>query len=642
MSPGFVPILFAVTNGSRAMWVALWIGLALLSISLLALVRTRWGQSHPLRKCVILSLLAHALLAGYATTVHIVAFPTTSTATVTVHVSLLDVQPGEPGTGPARVAAEEEPAASILEELETANDPFATPSEAVIEKPEIELNPSNSDRLATQAVTHASHEAPSRNPLETDPDSQPQAETSAASETEADADSQSENVSALHQTEEVVSPPDEIAKDVAPFEEDDAPTVAIEPRPRKVSSRKSTRAASTDDQPLDPTQRDLLPEMDTEQVDQDDSQVDQDESQELPARYRLRQAADRLTVVERQGGSPETEQAVQAALTWLSLHQSTDGRWDASQFGAGRGNSPDGHDRRGAGTLADTGITGLALLAFLGAGHTHLQGEFRDNVRDGLEYLLRSQASDGNLGGAAETCAFMYCHGIAAFALSEAYGMTNERRLLEPLRRAIRYTMDSQASSGGWRYHARDSGDTSQLGWQLMALKSAELAGIEVPQEVHDGMARFLRGVSSGRRGGLGSYRPGERVTRPMTAEALVCRQFLGLPGQTAAAEEAGDYLMGELPGEGQDNLYYWYYGTLGMYQLQGELWTAWNEALTETLLASQVTSGDLAGSWQPDRVWGVHGGRVYSTALSCLCLEVYYRYLPLWQQQARRNSDAK
>jgi hypothetical protein len=223
----------------------------------------------------------------------------------------------------------------------------------------------------------------------------------------------------------------------------------------------------------------------------------------------------------------------------------------------------------------------------------------------------------------------MYCHGMATFALAEAYGMTGDRTLEEPLRRAVAYTLAAQhPTKGGWRYQPGDNdGDTSQFGWQLLALKSAELAGLELPSNARRGMITFLKSVASGKHGGLASYRPGEPVSRTMTAEALFCRQLLGMTRENPANSEAGNYLAQELPGDGPVNLYYWYYATLAMYQLQGEHWEKWNEALLAELLRLQRDSGTLAGSWDPDPIWGSYGGRVYSTALGALCLEVYYRF---------------
>jgi len=302
-----------------------------------------------------------------------------------------------------------------------------------------------------------------------------------------------------------------------------------------------------------------------------------------------------------------------------------------------------GRDRLSAGSRADTAVTGLTLLAFLASGHTHLDGHYREEVRRGLEYLLRTQAADGNLAGDAAVYEFMYCHGMATCALSEAYGMTRDTRLREPVRRALAYAINAQDPvGGGWRYRPGDAGDTSQLGWQLMALKSGELAGFPIPDKTRQGIVRYLQSVASGEHGGRASYRPGEQTTRTMTAEALVCRQFLGLPPEHPAESEAGAYLLGELPGEGLFNLYYWYYATLGMYQLQGDAWQRCIDALRTAVARRQVKVGALAGSWDTDYLWGGYGGRLYTTALATLTIEVYYRFLPLYAEVAQREDAVK
>ncbi len=163
-----------------------------------------------------------------------------------------------------------------------------------------------------------------------------------------------------------------------------------------------------------------------------------------------------------------------------------------------------------------------------------------------------------------------------------------------------------------------------------MALKSAEFSGLPIPESTRQGIIRYLNSVSSGTSGGLASYRPEERPTHSMTAEALVCREFLDLP-LTGGSDEARDFLLGQLPGQGTPNLYYWYYGTLAMFRLQGPRWVKWNEAISTTLTTSQITAGSASGSWDPDPLWGGYGGRVFSTSLGALCLEVYYRYLPIY-----------
>jgi hypothetical protein len=251
---------------------------------------------------------------------------------------------------------------------------------------------------------------------------------------------------------------------------------------------------------------------------------------------------------------------------------------------------------------------------------------------------LRSQDSEGSLAGTSDRFAAMYCHAMATFALSEAYGMTGDRRLEPAVRRAIGYTISAQdPAGGGWRYRPQDPGDTSQLGWQFMALKSAELAGIPIPEQTRQGIIRYLQTVASGRFGGLAAYQPGKGPSRTMTAEALACWQFLGLAREHPACNEAGEYLLGALPTHDTRNFYYWYYATLATHQLQGEHWRRWNETLRPYLLASQQKTGAETGSWDPDPLWGGYGGRVYSTALGALCLEVYYRYLPLYAHSPSR-----
>jgi hypothetical protein len=121
-----------------------------------------------------------------------------------------------------------------------------------------------------------------------------------------------------------------------------------------------------------------------------------------------------------------------------------------------------------------------------------------------------------------------------------------------------------------------------------------------------------------------------------MTAEALFCKQMLGIKRDNPASTEAVGYLLARRPRLSDQNLYYWYYGTLSMYQYGGQPWKEWNESLLDVLVSEQRTSGHAAGSWDPKGPWGPHGGRVYSTALATLCLEVYYRFLPLYKSGGR------
>ena len=186
--------------------------------------------------------------------------------------------------------------------------------------------------------------------------------------------------------------------------------------------------------------------------------------------------------------------------------------------------------------------------------------------------------------------------------------------------------------TGGWRYVPRDPGDLSQLGWQAMVLESGRRAGIAIPDATRQGIFRFLESVRGGRHGGLASYRSGERPTATMTAEALATRLLLDEPLQQAAVREAEAQLQAQPPGVGQPNFYYWYYASLALHQLQDDAWQEWNRQLKATLLATQQADG----SWATDSVWGGYGGRVYTTAMAALCLEVYYRHATPPPRRAR------
>lgn len=376
----------------------------------------------------------------------------------------------------------------------------------------------------------------------------------------------------------------------------------------------------------------------------------------IPPTYRLRNLAQRAENARRYGGTSESERAVESSLEWLAVHQNPAGFWDADGFSsmcpdgqkcAGRsglvGIDEEGVDRKFAGLQADPGVTALAILAYLGAGYTHEEGQYADQVDRALSWLIRQQESNGFLGGRATRYARMYCHAIATYAMAEALGMQTDRSTLErlrrPVERAVGYIVSTQnPADGGWRYLPGQKSDMSMFGWQLMALKSADIAGIPMPARTRVLMIQFLKDRSLGKQNGLASYRlldpkyPPLAPSPSMTAEALFCKQMLGLKRDNPQSMEAVKHLRERLPTRKAEDLYYWYYGTLAMYQYGGEDWTEWNAALRDTLVADQRTTGHAAGSWDPHAPWGAYGGRVFSTALSTLCLEVYYRFLPLYQ----------
>lgn len=374
----------------------------------------------------------------------------------------------------------------------------------------------------------------------------------------------------------------------------------------------------------------------------DDTLLARRDVNSVPSAYLLRSDQLREKAILKYGGSEASENAVDLSLQWLAAVQRPEGYWSAKQFGAGQvGIDKEGIDRKYAGRESDTGVTALAVLAFLGKMNTVDQGLYSPNVKQALRWLVSQQKTmewpngdktSGYLGGDATPFAGVYCHGMATFAIAEAYavsrGSAETEFLRGPLERAVSFILATQIDDGGWRYvKGQPDGDMSIFGWQVMALKSAEAAGLPIPSETRIRMEKFLNSRRVGRYGGLAGYRANEPPTPAMTAEALFCRQMLGVEDRNAD-DEAVRYLLANRPSRGSLNYYYWYYGTLAMYRRGGQDWEAWNTAARDLIISEQRSSGPEAGSWEPRGVWGPYGGRIYSTAIATLSLEVYYRYL--------------
>jgi len=360
--------------------------------------------------------------------------------------------------------------------------------------------------------------------------------------------------------------------------------------------------------------------------------------------YQARNSGQRMASALKHGGTEESERAVENSLKWFASIQEPDGHWSAARHGGGAVKvDPQGQDRVGGGKFADSGVSGLVVLSFLGAGYTHEKGPYTSEVRRGLNWLITQQSKNGYLGGKATRYDQNYCHAIATFALAEAYAMqsnaTDFPELRNAVRRGVKLISAFQNDDGGWRYgrggESAES-DMSMFGWQLMALKSAVNAGIPVPEETRRGMVKFLEARGRGKQGGLAGYRPQDPPTPAMTAEALFCRQMFAVRTKDAASQEAEEYLRKHLPRITAYDEYYWYYGTLAMHHLDDDVWQEWNKSLRDLLISQQRTEGPLAGSWDPKGKWAGIGGRLYSTALSTMCLEVYYRYTSI----AKTDSD--
>lgn len=389
------------------------------------------------------------------------------------------------------------------------------------------------------------------------------------------------------------------------------------------------------------------------------------------AQVNLRQlrndGAGRREALTRHGGSQKTEDAVALGLQWLAAQQDDDGAWHV-----------DDADR--ADRYFRTGYTAMALLCFLGAGHTHVSGGYRETVQAAVDYLLDEQQPSGKFDNARQGGGDLYNQTVALLALAEIYALTKDQIFREPIEDGLRYLGRAQQRSGGWDYtiHKSDRSDTSITGWAVMAMKSAMLAGIAVDSEMWDGAREWLHEATLDNGevyyGVTGSPYPLRRGVG-MIAVSMLSRLYLGDPVEDPTMRLGFDWIGRNLPSwtklamnnsrYGDDHpseldstdeyfhtVYYWYYGTMAMFQYTGGVgpqWMAWNNALQKAILPNQITGKTLAdekdnnvsrrlrhdeddiGSWDAiNPYWGTYCGRLYATCMNILNLEIYYRYLPI------------
>jgi hypothetical protein len=277
-------------------------------------------------------------------------------------------------------------------------------------------------------------------------------------------------------------------------------------------------------------------------------------------------------------------------------------------------------------------FSGLALLAFLAHGDTPASGEFGETVEKALRYLVSRQNAKGMIGAAG------YEHAICVYAISEAFGLTKIMMLKEAMDKGVEVIISGQQANGGFDYNYAQTPrwDLSVAGWQFQALKAAMVAGCTNPKlesAIKKGV-NFLETVAYDTRGGGFGY-ASPSSTPSMTSAGTLCMQLLGKPN--AAQVRTGLKYLEELPcvwaggqeagakGEpkaAKQPLYTWYYATQAKFQRGEADWVSWNRRYSRTLVQSQIIDGKT-GYWQG----GDHGGAVYSTALCCLMLEVYYRH---------------
>ena len=352
--------------------------------------------------------------------------------------------------------------------------------------------------------------------------------------------------------------------------------------------------------------------------------------------------------LRRRYGGQGTAEAVDLGLDWLARHQTPeDGYWDCDGFSEQcKNNICDGKGY----PLYDPGITGLSLLAFLGAGYTHQAGKYKKKVGDAIKYLKRVQDPEGCFG--TQTGHFMYSHACCLLSMAEAYGMSNSPLLRRPVEKGLAFLYKAQnpnpSGTGklAWRYTVQPGdNDTSVTGWCVMALKSAKACGLEVAQGAFEGAKVWVDQMTDQATGRCGYVQSGVSPVRApgrmekwptskseaITAVAMLTRVFCGEdPEKSKPIAQGADLCLERLPNwkdDGSIDQYYWYYGTLAMFQVGGPKWGKWNKAMKKAIVDHQRKTGCERGSWDPVGPWGEDGGRVYSTAVMTMCLEVYYRY---------------
>lgn len=346
--------------------------------------------------------------------------------------------------------------------------------------------------------------------------------------------------------------------------------------------------------------------------------------------FAARRGEARAAAVKARGGSAASEQAVERGLAWLAVHQAVDGSWQFDLSGC----RCEGACRHPGTLKSSTASTAIALLPFLGAGNTHIDGPYQQTVSRAIYYLISRMQPTPRGGDFCEGT--MYGHGVTTLALAEAYGLAGDEMLLPYLRDAIRFIQTAQDQhSGGWRYLPGQSGDTTVTAWQVAALKSASIAGLETPSPAIEGVRRFLDRVQANNGAAYGYRTP---QAKPCTsAIGLLCRMYTGWEPTQEPLVRGVTMLAKTTPNP--DAIYQNFYLSQALLQMNHAAWPRWNRQHREQLVARQATIGHEAGSWFLNDPDTAPGGRLAHTALAVLTLEVYYRLLPIYTEKAVQDA---
>jgi hypothetical protein len=296
----------------------------------------------------------------------------------------------------------------------------------------------------------------------------------------------------------------------------------------------------------------------------------------------------------------EADKAVRKGLGWLAGRQNLDGSWDTEY-------------RR------NTGVMAVALLAFLASGNPPGQGEYGVASAKGLRYLLTC-AKPGGMIVRDSSHGPMYEHALSTLYLAEVWGMTRSPEIKDKVKRAIELIIQAQNKEGQWGYQPiPHGGDISVTIMQVMALRAAHDAGIEVPRETIERALKFVRKCHNSD-GGYSYTGPPGLSNMPRTAAGVCCLQFAG-EYKAKEVRDGLDYLLKGQDGDYGNYFYAQYYGVHAFYFAGGEYWKQWYPKARQQLLAKQNQGN---GSW---------GDNVLDTGWAVMCLSLPHRYLPVYDR---------
>ncbi|OHB77338.1 MAG: hypothetical protein A2Z34_10990 [Planctomycetes bacterium RBG_16_59_8] len=334
------------------------------------------------------------------------------------------------------------------------------------------------------------------------------------------------------------------------------------------------------------------------------------------------QAKDEKPVAEFIETTPETQKAADRGLAFLAKQQARNGSWG--------GNVP-------------VAVSSVAGLAFLAGGHVPGRGEYGENVKRAVDFILRCASRSGYIseGGSGHGgSSRMHGHGYATLFLAEVYGMTQNipgvetTELKETLKRAVKLIENCQDPNGGWSYEPQPSGhEGSVTVTQIHALRAARNAGIRVNSEVIKKAIDYIRRSTNPDGTVNYSLGGGQRSSFALTSAGVCVLLYLGLHADEnvkKGLQALFDYREGKGGGDYSSGSYYYYanfYAAIAMFHAGGEDWKRWYPTIRDDLLKKQETDGSFGGSESQSY------GAAFGTAFACIILQIPSRYLPTLQR---------